>query len=361
MDNIKQNILYYEKSCFFTYTQRVSMKNLLSLSLLAIHLCLSAQSFADGQRVKVVVIKNEIVNKRVRTFGVLAPNVEEISFQIPGRILKFDLDEGDRVQKGQQLAQLQIDDATANLKTAETQLDNITRVLARIEALYETGIIQLSELEDTQAKLDQFQIAYDQASLNLARCYLHAPSDGILLKQYIDSRTSVSAGQPIFVFQSDNEPWVTKVELTDRNALLMSSGAAAEVTFAPYPNEIFTGEIIKVAQVANMTDGLYTAEVSILTQGKELRPGMVAEIDLVKTSTRPFSIVPFDALLDLRKNKGNVYVVSDDGHTVIERVVTINNIDGDAVALEEDLSQHKLVVSKGHYGLRDGADIRIQP
>jgi len=337
------------------------MKNILGISLLVINLCFSIQSFGDGQKVKVVAIENEALNQRVRTFGVLAPKVEEVSFQIPGRILKFDVDEGARVKKGQLLVQLQIEDATANLNKAKSQLDNHTRVLARMKTLHETGNIQLSQLEDIQAQLDQSQIAYDQASLNLARCYLNAPSNGVLLKQYIDSRTSVVAGQPIFVFQSDNEPWVTKVDLTDRNSLLISAGASAEVTFSPYPNEVFMGKITEVAQIANVTDGLYTAEIVITTQGKELRPGMVAEVDLISNSTRSFSIVPFDALIDLRKNKGNVYVVSDDENTVVERAVTIRHIDGEAVALEEDLSQHKLVVSKGHHGLRDGAAIRIQP
>jgi RND family efflux transporter MFP subunit len=337
------------------------MKKFISLPLLGILLCVSSPLFADGQAVKVSPIKNEIVKQRVRTFGVLAPNVEEISFQIPGRILKFDVDEGERVKKGQQLAQLQTEDAQDNLRKAKTQLENIVRVRARMETLHKTGNIQIAQLEDAQAQHDQIEIAYDQAALNLARCYMNAPSDGILLKQHIDSRTSVSPGQPIFVFQSDDELWVTKVDLTDRNALLMSAGATADVTFAPYPNEVFAGRVSKVAQVANMTDGLYTAEISILTQGKELRPGMVAEVDLIRVSEKTYSIVPFDALLDLKKNRGAIYLVNSQDNTVVEQAVTINSIDGEAVALEEDLGSFELVVSKGHHGLRDGASIRIQP
>ncbi|HIE87131.1 MAG TPA: efflux RND transporter periplasmic adaptor subunit [Gammaproteobacteria bacterium] len=337
------------------------MKNIYQLLALTFLLWLPTQSFAKAQTVKTTPIKNEVVVQRVRTFGVLAPNVEEISFQIAGRILKFAVDEGDRVKTGQLLVQLQTEDAEDNLEKTRTQLDNMARVRARMEKLHEGGNIQLSQLEDIQAQHDQLKIAFDQAELNLARCYLKAPSDGIVLKQYIDSRTSVSPGQAIFVFQGDDELWVTKVDLTDRNALLMSTGADAEVTFSPYPNEIFKGRVRKVAQVANTKDGLYTAEVSILTQGKELRPGMVAEVDLIKNSDRPYSIVPFDALLDLRKIRGHVYLVDQAGAAAIEKAVTINSIDGDLVALEEDLSEFELVISQGLHGLRDGDAIRIQP
>jgi RND family efflux transporter MFP subunit len=337
------------------------MKNIYQLLALAFFLWLPTQSFAEAQTVKTTAIKNEVVMQRVRTFGVLAPNVEEISFQIPGRILKFAVDEGDRVKTGQLMVQLQTEDAEDNLEKTRTQLDNMARVRARMEKLHEGGNIQISQLEDIQAQHDQLKIAFDQAELNLARCYLKAPSDGIVLKQYIDSRTSVSPGQTIFVFQSDDELWVTKVDLTDRNALLMSTGADAEVTFSPYPNEIFKGRVRKVAQVANTKDGLYTAEISISTQGKELRPGMVAEVDLIKNSDRPYSIVPFDALLDLRKIRGHVYLVDQAGAAAIEKAVTINSIDGHLVALVEDLSEFELVISQGHHGLRDGDAIRIQP
>jgi RND family efflux transporter MFP subunit len=337
------------------------MKYVVQLSLLGLLACTFVQAFGAEQTVKVAPIKNEIVKHRIRTFGVLAPNVEEVSCQISGRILKFDVDEGDRVKAGQQLAQLQTEDANDNLRKAKTRLENAAKLRDRMTKLHETGNIQLAQLEDVQAEYDQFQIAFEQASLNLARCYMKAPSNGILLKQFIDARTSVSPGQAIFVFQSDDELWVTKVDLTDTNALLMSSGGTAEVTFAPYPNEVFAGQVRKVAQVANTTDGLYTTEISILTQGKDLRPGMVAEVDLIKSSERTYSIVPFDALLDLKKNKGNVYVLNNEDTTVTERVITINSIDGEVVALEEDLSQFELVVSKGHQGLRNGSAIVIQP
>jgi hypothetical protein len=84
-------------------------------------------------------------------------------------------------------------------------------------------------------------------------------------------------------------------------------------------------------------------------------------VDLIKNSDRPYSIVPFDALLDLRKIRGHVYLVDQAGAAAIEKAVTINSIDGHLVALVEDLSEFELVISQGHHGLRDGDAIRIQP
>ena len=314
----------------------------------------------EASKVRVTAIKNEKVRFKVRTYGVLSPRVEEMSFQIPGRIERFLVDEADRVTAGQVLVELETKNAESVLDKRKLDLANARRSLDRMTTLFKERSIPESQLDDAQARFDQIQIAYDQAQLNLSWCTLKAPSDGIILKQFIDSRTSVNPGQPIFVFRSDSEQWVTKVDLTDKNAFLMTKGAGAEVTFAPYPNILFEGEITKLAKVANPSDGLYTAEVTISTKGKELLLGMVAEVDLVKETEETFAVVPFEALLDLRKNQGTIYLSSKDQTTAVEKKVTINNIEGDQVSLVEDLSAYTMVITRGQSVLEDQTAIAIQ-
>ncbi len=313
----------------------------------------------ERYKVRAAPIKHEKVHVKVRTYGVLAPSVEEMSFQIPGRIDRFAVEEGDRVSAGQTLVQLETRDAEDALRKRELELNNARRSLDRMETLFRERSIQESQFEDTKAQFDQVLIAFEQAQLHLARCSLKAPSDGVILKQFIDSRTSVNPGQPVFIFRSDDEQWVTEVDLTDRNAIVMSRGATAEIRFAPYPAETFLGRVSKVAQVANASDGLYTAEVTIAAKGFELRPGMVAEVDLYKETDQLFTIVPFDALLNLRQNKGLVYVVSEDGTTAIAQPVSIESIDENQVALIEDLSDYTLVIVRGQQRLQDHSLIDI--
>lgn len=329
---------------------------LIAISLILVSVPLRAE---DGQYVKTAPIRTEPFETRIRTFGVLAPSVEEMSFEIPGRIERFLVDEGDRVTKGQRLAVLDSQDAEDGLRKARSNLDNAQRILDRMLKLHETGSIQTSQLDDIQAQYDQARIAFEQAELNVARCEMVAPSNGLILQQNIDSRTSVQPGQAVYVFQSDDEQWVTKVHLTDKNALLMSGGAEAEITFTPYPNDVFKGQVTKVAKVANPSDGLYTVEVAISTQGLELRPGMIAEVDLIKASDEDYSIVPFGALLDVRGIRGTVYVVDSGASIAREQNVTINSIRGTEVSVLEDLSGFAEVITHGHHGLKDQASIIV--
>jgi RND family efflux transporter MFP subunit len=295
----------------------------------------------------------------VSTYGTLSPKTEDLSFQISGRIARFNVDEGDRVTKGQLLAQLATQDAQDQVNKQKVELDQSQRNFKRMETLHGNGSIQQSQLEDARDRLEQSRIGYEQAKLNLQRCSLRASSDGLILREFLDSRTTVTAGQPIYSFQSHSEEWVTVVDLTDRNAFALGEGATAEVRFAPYPGVVFSGELTRVARVANPDDSLYASEVTLVTQGHELRPGMVAEVDLSRISDKLFTSVPLDALLDVRGVSGTVYLLDSETNSVVERRVTIQSIQGEEVALAEPLEGYTEVVVRGHQNLRDGSSVNV--
>lgn len=324
--------------------------------LLLIHACMAQ---AQGQPVETGAIRHEVVQQVIRTFGDLTPRIEELSFQVPGRIESFFVEESSRVEAGDLLAILDTRDAEDALRRARSEFEVAERQLERMRLLHASRAIQASSLEDAQAAHDQRRMQLEQAQLQVQRCHLRAPSAGVILEQSTDSRTSVTAGQPIFTFLAAREPWLIKVGLTDRNALMVRTGVSAKIRFAPWPNVVFDGAITRISRVANPKDGLFTTEVTLDPGEFELLPGMIAEVDLLPVSTEPHSIVPLDALLDVRDQQGTVYVVAEDRGTVRARTVTIHSIVRDAVAVHEDLRDYREVVVRGHYRLDDGAAITV--
>jgi len=299
------------------------------------------------------------VTYQVSTYGTLSPKIEELSFKIGGRIARFEVEEGAEVAKGQLLAQLETQDAQDRLNKQTVELEQAQRSFQRMKTLHSKGSIQKSQLEDSAARLEQVRIAHDQAKLNLRRCSLRASSKGLILKEFLESRTTVGAGQPIFSFQSNSEAWTTKVDLTDRNAFALGEGARADIRFAPYPGVSFEGKLTKLARIANPGDALYTAEITISAGDYSLRPGMVAEVDLYQTSDQNYSLVPFDALVDLRGRSGNIYVLNGSKSVVQQLPVTLVSVQGQQAALKEDLNAYSEVVIRGQQNLQDGSDVKV--
>lgn len=312
-----------------------------------------------GQPVRVTTVESQPITRAVSTYGVLAPKIEDLSFRINGRIASFNTNEGATVEAGQILAELEKRDVEDSLNQARVARDQAARQLERFEKLSEDRMIQASQLETARDTLETANINFERAKLDLERCSLKAPAKGVILKEFLDSRTTITAGTPIYSFRDISKSWITEVKLTDQNAFAFGLGTTALARFAPYPGEAFKGELTKQAGVADDNDGLYTVEVTISAEGHELRPGMVVEIDLMHKTDQPFSTVPLDAMVDVRGNQAVVYLLDDAGDSVEELPVHIVAITGNRVALAEPIEAGRRVVIRGQQSLRDQAQVRV--
>lgn len=326
-------------------------------------LCITALSTAhaqdSGQPVRIATVEHLPIIRTVSTYGVLAPKIEDLSFRINGRIASFNTQEGETVDEGQVLAELEKRDAQDRLNQARVQRNQSARQLERFEKLAIDKMIQKSQLEDAKDAMETASISFDQAELELERCTLLAPANGVILKEYLDSRTTITAGTPIYSFRDVSKSWVTEVELTDLNAFIFGLGTKARAQFAPYPGEDFKGILTKQAGVADKNDGLFTVEITIANDGRELRPGMVVEIDLINESEESFSMVPLDAIVDMRGNRGVIYLLDESGTKVSEKSVHIVAITAGNVALAEPIPAGTKVVIRGQQSLRDNTSVRV--
>jgi RND family efflux transporter MFP subunit len=338
-----------------------ALSGLQYLLLISLSSIVATNSFAESQAhpVRVTSVELRPVVRQVSTYGVLAPKIEDLSFRINGRIKQFSVVEGQSVVKGQTLATLETRDATDKLNQARVQRDQAARKLERFEKLAEERMVQTSELENTRDELKTARINFEQAELELERSTLIAPADGIILKEHEDSRTTITAGTPIYSFRDISKSWVTEVELTDQNALAFGIGTTARAKFAPYPGEIFNGTLTKQAGVADRRDGLYTVDITIDDKGRELRPGMVVEVDLTHETQQSYTMIPLDALVDLRANQGSVYILDESQTQVSEVTVNIVMISAGWVALVEPIPECSKVVTRGQQSLRHGSDVRV--
>lgn len=316
------------------------------------------QVFGSPAPVKLSPVLRGPVEYHVSSYGVLSPNIEELSFQIPGRIERFLVEQGDHVQAGQPLAMLETMDAKDALRTARVALDQSARRLERMKALRVDGSIGQSQLEDAEDNQKQQKIAFAQAEVNLSRCELVAPDDGVILEEIVDSRTSVIPGTAIYSFQSDNEAWQIKVGLIDRHAFTFKKGSVASVKFSPFPGEIFSGAVTRLSGIADNKTGLFTAEIAVRTEGRELRPGMLATVDLFEETEGLYFHVPLDALTQLKDQRAIIFVRKSNALTIDELDVTIAAIAGDRVFLKEDLSEFPDVVVRGQRNLSQSVSIQ---
>ena len=291
-------------------------------------------------RVTVAPVENENLVIEIKTVGRLAPDISELSFKIPGRLVELNVDTGDTVKKGEILARLETDDAIDMEKNSKLLMEQAQRKFYRIKNLHAQKTVTTDNFEDARDAYQQAKIAHHQAKLNVKRCTLTAPCSGKVLKRHLDYLTSVAPGISIYSFLNYEKPWIVKTNLADHHAFLLKKDSPARVTFSPYPRTPLEGKVTGIAQEANPSDGLYEVEITISPEKDMiLKPGLLAQVEISRKSRETYSIVPLAALLNLREMAGHLFGVDKNNSRAVKKHITIRSIAGTPDALEEDLSE----------------------
>lgn len=146
----------------------------------------------------------------IRGIGnVVAFNAVAVKSRVDGDITKILYREGQQVQKGAALIQIdprpyqaQLDQATANQGKDEANLENARRDLARDAALLQTQLAVTRQQYDTQkalvaqleAAVKSDEAAVEAAQLNVDYTTIHSPIDGVVGLQLVAIGNLVQAG-----------------------------------------------------------------------------------------------------------------------------------------------------------------------
>ncbi|MEL0082446.1 MAG: efflux RND transporter periplasmic adaptor subunit [Gammaproteobacteria bacterium] len=334
------------------------LRRLAPLLLVLLTLCPPLALAEDrATPVRTVPVETEQVRSSFVSAGHVSVKTQALSFKIPGRLIEILAEEGDQIGKGQLLARLEEIDARDQVRDSEALLDQAQSHYQRIKALFEEDKTSADE-HDLALKLrKQAQVNHDQARINLERCRLHAPVDGVIGVKYFEHPGTVDAGTPIFALQRADRPWLVEIDnLTARQILLVSEGDQVEVEFAPYPDERFEGRISMVGQEADQSDGLYRLEVTV-NPGRPLKPGMLAKVTLYGSTSQTRTTIPLESLRSMRGDAGHVFVPIDAGNRAARVAVTVLDVRSGRAILAEGLD-YPQVISFGR-NLVDGGRIEI--
>ena len=103
-----------------------------------------------------------------------------LSFPVAGTVARTYADEGQRVQQGQLLAELDPTSARQTFDAAQAALDQAKDACARLRQLYDAKSLPQIKWVEAQTRLRQAESAYGIARKNLDDCKLYAPFTGVI-------------------------------------------------------------------------------------------------------------------------------------------------------------------------------------
>ena len=330
--------------------------------------------------VPVIAVKQVEIHGRVHGPGTVQCKVPvTVSPKITGILEKLFADQGDRVQKGQLLAELDAIELKARAAAAQSAKSRAQRDLARSQAdlvkaqanlglaqsnyqrdleVFKPGYISQASFDTTKAQLRvaesevaAFQAAVTalQASVKQTEAETHAaealhgytrivaPMDGLITVRKAEVGTTVASGSPIFQMVDLDQIWVAAwIDATQIAQLRAGQPAAIKLR----SGRLFQGEVARLNQEADTVTRELEVDVKFAKLPEPLVIGEEAEVD-IDTGTVKAPAVPLTAITE-RDNKTVVLAV-EQGRLVFRPIKAGLN-DGKRIAILEGLKEGDLVV-----------------
>lgn len=302
-----------------------------------------------------------------------------VKTQINGQITRIDFKEGQHVNKGDLLAEidnrpylLQLDQAQGALRRDQALLKTAQTDLARYRTLAAQDSIARQQV-DTQEQLvrqyegivqaDQAQV--ETAQLNLIYCQITAPVNGRVGLRQVDegNYASVSDANGIVVI-TQTQPISVTFSLPEDNLApilrRLREGATLQAVALDRANSttIATGTLAGVDNQINTSTGTFRLKAQFTNDDERLFPNQFVNIRLLVDTEQGATVIPVAAVQ--RGAPGTyVYAVQPDD-TVAVRPVKLGTTQGERVAVLSGVESGDRVVVDGADKLRDGAKITLQ-
>lgn len=295
----------------------------------------------------------------IRTNGLLANRDEmRLAFKVGGVIRRLVVSEGERVRKGQRLAEIEQTEINAQVEQARQASEKGKRDLARGERLHADKVISLEQLQDLRTQAAMAQAGLESAEFNWNYAAIIAPRDATVLRRLAEERELVAAGNPILVLGVKDKGFVVRTGLADREIVQVQLGDTAVVTMDALPGESLEGKVTEVGSAADAS-GMFGIEVAIDAVDLPLKSGLVAKLTIVPSSAKAGTrvYVPIGAIVEGDGRTARLFVLEQDHAR--SRDVQVAFIEGESVALASGVAPGERVITDGAQYLEDGERVAI--
>ncbi len=278
----------------------------------------------------------------------------EVVARTQGLVERLRAEEGNEVRQGAILLQLEKRELALQADQAEVTLEGARSTHERSKSLHERQLVSEEEFENTRQQLQNAEVNLQEARLQLEYADVRAPITGVVMLRNVEKGDLVRANDVVFAV-ADLDPLQARIRVPEKRMNQVRPGQEARVTVDPAPDRVFGATVRMISPGVDPASG--TVKVTLdVPANKLLRPGMFATIRIL-TDRRPNVLVIPKKALVLETDEDDVFVVRQNK---AERVrVSLGYVDGDRIEVLSGLTEGDLVVTVGHQGLKEDADVRI--
>lgn len=352
------------------------------------------KSTADYYRLKPLDINHTVLASGRISF----PQPYEITAATSGKISAINCREGEPVQEGQLLIQMDDFQDRQNVQLAlsdlnlmqskkrnieeealprqeeqirqdRVKLEEAEKEMNRLQTLYEQGAVPAVDFEKAgnnyQLLLSQYnqavftrdslaggssvaeieaQISHHEAQLKIARKAVEdkrmvSPVTGTVSKAHYSAGQQVTAGEALItVLRREN--WVVEADVDQKELSYIKPGQPALVALDAYPQEKFEAELFYISPQIDEQKGTCLLRLEIKNAKPFIRHGMAASVELLSETNRQVLALP-KQFVDFTEKEAFVWVLKD--NKAVKTPATYRSV-GERWVIAENLPEGTVIL-----------------
>lgn len=310
-------------------------------------------------RVVAVAVKRQPVNESLSLIGSLTANeMVEIKSETDGMVQEIPFDEGQRVEKGRLLIQLDETKFATALAESEGFYKLSQANFERTKQLFADKLVSQQDYDQTAASFEVNRALLERRKRELKDARIYAPFSGIIGARNI-SPGQVIARNTVLVWLVDLDPIKVEFNVPERFLSQVQLGQTLDLKVAAYPTNRFQGKVYFIAPSVDPNTRTTLVKAEIPNPRHQLKPGMFANLDLTVNVRENSIVIPEIALSQvLDGDRANVFIVGVSNTVQLKLVKLGIRLPGQVEVLS-GLDGGEQVIVEGIQKVGPGAKVKI--
>jgi len=328
--------------------------------------CGEAEATASTDKKKeVIAIPVEVANlsrgdisSNYATTAVL--EAKEEAFVVPrasGIIESIYVEEGDYVEKGQVLAQLEPERYHLNLDRARANLTGLEKELKKLNEVYSKKLVSDDAFDKLTSQYEAAKASLALAKLDLKEATIKAPISGYIAERNAKVGNLTESFQRARMFHIvEQKELYGIVYLPEKELSRVHKKQQATLSMTALSDKTVDAYVERISPVIDAKTGTFKVTLRVPNSQNQLKAGMFAQVKLNYDTHQDVTLLPRQAMLNI-DDQINVFVIKDGKAQKVK--VEIGYQDANKVEILKGLSGDEQVVITGHHNLKDQAPVEV--
>ncbi len=283
--------------------------------------------------------------------------------EMPGTLHRVYVTEGQRVTKGQILANIDDGGVGSQLEQSKTQAELAKTTFERQKRLWEQKIG--SEIQYLQAQTNYVaaENAVKQVQSQLEKSTIRAPFSGIIDDVIKDQGTVVSPGQGSEVFRIVNlSNMYIEVDVPETYLGQVTKGKEAVVYFPVLGDSVNT-KIRETGNFINPSNRSFSIEIPVPNKNGTIKPNLTAKVRLNDYTNANAILIPQSIISENATGDQYAYVSSEPNENneavVTRRIITTGKTQNGFIEVLSGITDGNHIIQEGARTVKDGQKVKI--